>query len=151
VCRLPTPLSGFDGAFGVAVDSGGHAYVTGMTYSTDFPTTPGAFDRTFNGDAYTDAFITVLSPDGSALVYSTFLGGGYGEGGSGIAIRATPLAPHFHVTGGTASPDFPTTPSAFDTTFNGDGDSSVSSSFLTRRGRKSLLNWSPTSIFKSFG
>jgi hypothetical protein len=65
---------------GAGVDTGGsiavrdgRAYVTGFTNSTNYPTTPGAFDRTFDGDV--DAFVTKLNASGSALVYSTFLGG----------------------------------------------------------------------------
>jgi hypothetical protein len=58
---------------GIAVDSFGNAYVTGETYSDDFPTTPGAFQTTYGND--TDAFATELNPTGSALVYSTYLGG----------------------------------------------------------------------------
>jgi Beta-propeller repeat len=59
---------------GIAVDGDGRAYVTGETLSADFPTTPGAFDRTFNG-GFLDAFVTKLNASGSALAYSTFLGG----------------------------------------------------------------------------
>ena len=61
-------------------------YVTGRTFNavTNFPTTPGAFDPTHNGDV--DAFVTKLNPAGSALVYSTFLGGSGDDSGSGIAV-----------------------------------------------------------------
>jgi hypothetical protein len=60
----------------IAVDSAGAAYVAGMTYSSGFPTTPGAFDTSFNGPhSLADAFVTKLNASGSALVYSTFLGG----------------------------------------------------------------------------
>ena len=55
------------------MDGSGRAYVTGSTTSADFPTTPGAFDTTFNGGS--DAFVTKLNASGSALAYSTFLGG----------------------------------------------------------------------------
>ena len=48
--------------------------MTGITDSTDYPTTRGAFDRTFNGGSR-DAFVTKLNASGSALAYSTFLGG----------------------------------------------------------------------------
>ena len=58
---------------GIAVDGEGRAYVTGLTDSANYPTTPGAFDTTFNG-AW-DAFVTKLNASGSALAYSTFLGG----------------------------------------------------------------------------
>ncbi|MFO0981483.1 MAG: SBBP repeat-containing protein [Planctomycetota bacterium] len=109
-----------DGASGIAVDSAGAAYVTGSTNSTDFPTTAGAFDTTYNG-GFADAFVTKLDASGSALIYSTFLGGSNtggpgGDGASGIAVDGTGNA---YVTGATDSSDFPTTPGAFDTTFNG--------------------------------
>ena len=60
----------YDSASGVAVDTGGNAYVTGYTSSTDFPTTPGVY-RTTPGSG----FVTKLNPSGSGLVYSTYLGG----------------------------------------------------------------------------
>src|ERR1700682_4588524 len=69
-----------DAGNGIAVDSAGQAYVTGFTYSSDFPTTAGAFDRTYNGGSGWpfgggDTFVTKLNSSGSALVYSTYLGG----------------------------------------------------------------------------
>ena len=65
--------------------------MTGYTISTDFPTTAGAFDTTFNGDD--DAFVTKLNPSGAALVYSTYLGGS-GEDSAATASRWTaPAAP----------------------------------------------------------
>ena len=60
--------------YGIAVDGAGSAYVTGYTSSSDFPTTPGAFDTSYNG-GYGDAFVVKLNPAGSALAYATFLGG----------------------------------------------------------------------------
>jgi hypothetical protein len=99
----------------IAVDGEGRAYVTGSTTSANYPTTSGAFDRTFNG-GYQDAFVTKLNASGSALAYSTFLGGTSSEGGSGIAVDGEDRA---YVTGPTQSADYPTTPSAFDTTFHG--------------------------------
>jgi hypothetical protein len=105
----------------IAVDGSGRASVTGFTVSTDFPTTSGAFDRTFNGEQ--DAFVSKLNASGSALAYSTFLGGGNADdAGHGIAVAGTGRA---YVTGGTSSPDFPTTSGAFDTTHNGLDDAFV--------------------------
>ena len=72
-------------AMDIAVDGSGRAYVTGLTNSADFPTTPGAFDTTFNGGS--DAFVTKLNASGSALAYSTFLGGTNVDEGLGIAVR----------------------------------------------------------------
>jgi hypothetical protein len=108
-----------DVGLGIAV-GGGKAYVTGRTDSSDFPTTPGAFDRTFNGGAE-DAFVTKLNETGSALAYSTFLGGADFDDGWGIAVGDGKA----YVTGGTESADFPTTPDAFDRTFNGSRDTYV--------------------------
>jgi hypothetical protein len=108
-----------DPGFGIAVDADGNAYVTGWTYSTDFPTTPEAFQPTF--DRYEDAFVTKLNPTGSALVYSTYLGGSGSDRGFGIAVDA---AGNAYVTGGTNSDNFPTTAGAFQTT-NGWGGAFV--------------------------
>src|SRR5215217_3201135 len=59
----------------IAVDESGSAYVTGLTQSDNYPTTPNAFDTSFNGGFNDDAFVTKLNAAGSALAYSTFLGG----------------------------------------------------------------------------
>jgi Beta-propeller repeat len=103
-----------DTGFDIAVDGRGRAYVTGDTLSANYPTTRGAFDRTFNG--VRDAFVTKLNRSGSALAYSTFLGGTSGEEGIGIAVDTRGRA---YVTGNTFSADYPTTRGAFDRTFNG--------------------------------
>src|SRR5207302_6352552 len=66
--------SGDEGtSVGVAVDSAGSAYVTGSTFSADFPTTVGAFDTALGGTR--DAYVTKLAPNGKSLAYSTYLGG----------------------------------------------------------------------------
>jgi hypothetical protein len=104
-----------DEGMAIAVDATGHAYVTGHTESPNFPTTPGAFrPRCVAVDAKLpigpicaggDAFIVKISPDGSALIYSTYLGGSGFEVGRGIAVDPTGNA---YVTGPTSSCDFPT-------------------------------------------
>ncbi|MCA1656542.1 MAG: SBBP repeat-containing protein, partial [Actinobacteria bacterium] len=104
-----------DDSDSVAIDLRGNAYVRGITQSPNFPTTPGAFDGTFNGSI--DGYVVKLSPNGS-LVYSTFLGGVNFDSGSGIAVDYRGAA---YVPGITGSPDFPTTPGAYDTTFHGVG------------------------------
>ena len=86
---------------GIAVDGNGSAYVTGATQSPDFPVA-NAFQPTLQGPW--DAFVTKLSPGGSALVYSTYLGGSDNDFGSGIAVDASGSA---YVTGETGSTDFP--------------------------------------------
>src|SRR3990172_8604209 len=98
----------------IAVDVSGSAYLTGTTWSADFPTTPGAFDRTYNGSY--GPFVTKFDPTGSSLLYSTFLGGDFQEHGISIAVDASGSA---YVTGEATTPTFPTTPGAFDTTYNG--------------------------------
>ena len=105
-----------DYGYGIAVDSAGNAHVTGMTQSTNFPTTPGAF-QTSSGGSY-DAFVSVISPDGTALVSSTYLGGGGVDGGLAIALDASGNS---YVTGTTYSTNFPTTPGAFQTSVPGGG------------------------------
>lgn len=106
--------------------------MTGGTYSGDFPTTPAAFDTSYNGGTW-DAFVTELNSTGSGLVYSTFLGG------NGIENRTylSPYQPHvngsialdalgnIYVTGNTYSSNFPTTPGVVQGTFGGGGDAFV--------------------------
>jgi hypothetical protein len=112
--------SNADVGAGIAVDASGNAYVTGGTYSTDFPTTPGAFQTTLDGNI--DCFVSKLNPTGSALVYSTYLGGTGFDQGSGIAIDASGNA---FVIGDTDSSNFPTTPGAVQTTYSSDGNAFV--------------------------
>ena len=101
----------------VAVDSLGAAYITGTTTSSDFPTTTGAFDETYNGSS--DGFVTKVSPDGSSLLYSTYLGGTDIEFRYDIAVDSLGSA---YVSGRTTSNDYPTTIGVFDETFNGISD-----------------------------
>jgi len=95
-------------AYAIAIDGDRNAYVTGVTNSVNFPTTPGAFQSISGGG--NDVFVTKLDPAGSALVYSTYLGGSGFEWGLGVAVDAVGNA---HVTGYTSSINFPTTPGAF--------------------------------------
>ncbi|HEV8597658.1 MAG TPA: SBBP repeat-containing protein [Candidatus Dormibacteraeota bacterium] len=113
--------SGFDQGNGIAVDGLGNAYLTGFTDSTNFPTTVGAFDTSYNGGV--DAFVTKLGPSGSApLLHSTYLGGSGGDNGTGIAVDGLGNA---YLTGRTGSANFPTTVGAFDTSHNGGADAFV--------------------------
>jgi hypothetical protein len=95
--------SGIDGGMGIAVEPGGSAYVTGFTNSTNFPTA-NPIQAKYGGDPY-DAFIARVSPSGSALEYSTYLGGGNLDSGLGLACDA---AGNAYVMGLTASTNFPT-------------------------------------------
>ena len=105
--------SDLDGGYALALDAANSATVTGETWSSDFPTTPGAFDSSYNGE---DAFVVRLNAVGSVLDYATFLGGSGEEGGNALALDP---AGRTTVTGWTGSSDFPATPGAFDTSFNG--------------------------------
>jgi len=120
VLSYSTYLGGSDSdrCYGIAVDASGAAYVTGYTYSSDFPT-ENAWDDSHNG--YWDVFVTKFSAAGNSLLYSTFLGGSDWEGDEsfshkgGIAVDGSGCA---YVTGGTHSSDFPTE-NAWDDSFNG--------------------------------
>jgi hypothetical protein len=118
-----------DSGMGIALDSVGRAYVTGFAGSTDFPTTPGAFQTAKHGTQL-NAFVSVLSPSGASLGYSTYLGGGtgtFGDEGLGIAVAADGSA---YVTGFTDSSNFPTTRGAFQTRYQGNEDAWVASGRL---------------------
>jgi hypothetical protein len=114
--------SGFDEGFRIAVDSGGNAYVTGSTSSTNFPTAGGPYQAASGGG--TDAFVAKLNPTGTALVYSTYLGGSGIDEGLGIALDpgcgpAPAALCNAYVTGETGSTNFPTTSGAFQPAFGG--------------------------------
>jgi len=104
-----------DWSMGIAVDMNGDAFITGLTQSSDYPTTPGAYNTVLNGPA--DVIVAKLSPSGDALLFSTYIGGTYGDEGCSIAVDANGAA---YIVGDTDSSDYPTTPGAFDTTFNGE-------------------------------
>lgn len=106
---------------GLAVDVAGSAYITGSTTSSDYPTTAGAFQTTHGGGTV-DAVVTKLSPSGSALEYSTFLGGTGLEGGQIIALDA---ARNAYVTGFTGSQNFPVTAGAFQQLYAGGAEAFV--------------------------
>lgn len=103
-----------DVGLSVAVDAAGNAYVTGFTYSADFPITSGALRGSFVGDS--KAFVFKLNPNGNGLIYSTFLGGSGDDYGAGIAVDA---AGEVHIAGYTASIDFPVTAGAFQYNYGG--------------------------------
>jgi beta-propeller repeat-containing protein len=120
-----TYLGGTDGDGGsrIVVDGAGNAYVVGTTDSTNFPTTPGAFQTSLGGHFVRNAFVSKLNPTGSALVYSTYLGGTGTDEGFDIALDGTG---HAYVTGLASSTDFPITPGAFQTTKDGSDDVFIS-------------------------
>jgi hypothetical protein len=112
--------SGDDVGVGIAVDSAGNAYVTGWTQSQNFPTA-NAFQGTIGGPGYDDAFVTKFNAAGSALVYSTYLGGSNTDEGVGVAIDS---AGNAYITGLTRSTNFPTA-NAFQGMNHGDYDAFV--------------------------
>jgi hypothetical protein len=114
--------TGRSSARGVAVDSGGNAYITGFAYSTDFPTTAGAYRSSTLGMA--DVFAMKLNPTGSALVYSALFGGAGNDLATGIAIDSSGNA---YISGSTASLAFPIT-NAFQSSYGG----GVQDAFVTK-------------------
>jgi hypothetical protein len=116
-----------DIAMGIAVDAAGHAYVTGVTESSEFPTTAGVVQEQPGDNRLcfyrlcTDAFVTKFAPSGTTLVYSTYLGGDMFDEGVGIAVDA---AGNASVTGSTSSFTFPTV-NAFQPQLAGQSDAFV--------------------------
>ncbi len=100
-----------------ATDS--YVYLTGKTSSSNFPTSSNAYDQTHNGGE--DVFIAQLNINGSALPYSTFLGGSQDDEGKSIVASGCAV----YVTGYTYSSNFPTTSGAYDPSFNGEEDAFV--------------------------
>jgi hypothetical protein len=111
--------SGEDQSKGISVDAAGSAYVTGSTSSTNFPL-QSPFQGTFGGGVY-DVFVTKFSPSGTALVYSTYLGGSGDDNGGGIAVDSAGSA---YVAGTTDSTNFPLQ-NPFQGTFGGNLDAFV--------------------------
>ncbi|MDP3789164.1 MAG: SBBP repeat-containing protein, partial [Candidatus Omnitrophota bacterium] len=111
---------GIEWAEAIAIDSLGNAYVTGREMSTNFPTTAGAYDTTYNGSAYpnnttVDVFVTKLNYTGTtlSLAYSTYIGGNSDDTGFDITVDS---AGNAYIAGATGSTNFPTTAGAYDTT-----------------------------------
>ena len=129
--------SGVDSGFAIAADAAGNAYLAGQTSSpNDFPVTPAAFQTTFVGPNW-DGFVTKLNADGSALLYSTYLGGNGFDRAEAIAVDD---AGNAYVTGRTSSGDFPMAnplqpannggSDAFVTKISADGSALVYSTYL---------------------
>jgi hypothetical protein len=134
-----TYLGGSNAEFptGIAVDSSGNTYLTGQTYSTDFPLASPYQSQNLGA---ADAFVSKLSPDGSVLIFSTYLGGTSQSEATSIAVDSSGEAA---VTGWTYATDFPVvnafqsehapdggTYDAFVTKFSADGLSLVFSTYL---------------------
>ncbi len=137
-----------DSSEGIAVDASGVAYVTGGTKSNSFPTSVGTYQGSRAGD--TDAFLTKINASGSALLYSTFLGGAGTDRGSGVVIDGNGIA---YVAGFGASPDFPTE-DPFQAGFGGSFDAFVAKFDTNASGVSSLVfcsNLGGTGDDKAFG
>jgi hypothetical protein len=105
---------GNDWGYAIATDESGHVFVTGYSWSANFPTTAGSFSGSFNG--VKDAFVSKFSNDLSTLLVSTFIGGGSWDNGHSITVEPTG---EVLVAGATGSRNFPTTGAAYDNTYNG--------------------------------
>ena len=95
-------------SFDIAIDKEGNAYITGQTPNNTFPVTPNAYSKPFGGRY--DVFMTKFNPDGSALVYSTIIGGGETDTSTGIALDSKGAA---YICGYTESSNYPTTAGSF--------------------------------------
>ena len=117
-----------DSGYGIAFDSSGNAYVTGQTASANFP----GFTSTNKLTGTANVFVTKLKADGSALVYSTYVGGTHSDSGNGIALDASGNA---FVAGGTSSIDFPVT--------NGStyGSGAITNAFIAEIGTSGTLSY----------
>jgi uncharacterized repeat protein (TIGR01451 family) len=115
---------------GVVVDSSRNAYITGAAMAQGFPTTPGAAQRTFGGGS-SDAFVAKINSSGSALVYSSFLGGNGADIGNSIALDA---ARHAFIIGTTTSTNLRVTPGALQSTRHGPMDAFVTELFVAGTG-----------------
>lgn len=130
-----TYLGGNDNDYGNSILLGPdrHIYVCGETWSSNFPTTPNAYDTSFNG-GFGDAFVTKLNWDLTSVAASTFLGGASDDSANSATIDSHG---NIYVVGNTESLDFPTTHGAYDTSFH-NGDTFVSK-----------LNWNLTQLTAS--
>jgi hypothetical protein len=119
-----------DGFYGLAIDKQDHAYVTGYTESANYPVTKNAYQVVYDGGPTgtgSDAIVTKLNKDATALSYSTYVGGDGDDFGVSLALGAKGLV---WVTGGTLSPNFPTTPNAFQRFYGGTQDGYEGDAFL---------------------
>ncbi|MFY8021995.1 MAG: hypothetical protein ACOVP1_12385, partial [Bacteroidia bacterium] len=115
--------------FSATFDQNGNAYGAGCVYAANFPVTAGAYDLTYaggsssSGESARDAFVSKFSPDGSSLIYATFLGGASNEQPHSLIVNNQG---QLIVFGTTTSRTFPTTSNAFDTSENGNHDIFIS-------------------------
>ena len=115
--------TGSDAANAMVLDAAGNVYVTGFTYSSDFPVTAGAYDMSNPDTNYADAFISKLSGNLQQLLVSTLLGNDGTDVAKAIALDSTG---NVYVAGYTSSTVFPTTSGAYDQSGNGYSDAFIS-------------------------
>ncbi|HXR04409.1 MAG TPA: SBBP repeat-containing protein, partial [Verrucomicrobiae bacterium] len=146
--------SAADAAYGIALDSSNDAYVTGFTYSTNFPTSTNAFQKqlaatnsAFSSYFYANAFITEISAGGGTLLYSTFFGGTNYDAGRGIAVDGSN---YVYVTGFTDSTNFPTTNAIYQVLYQTDFPGTTNQVVLTNLVNGSLLNGAMTNMGNAF-
>jgi len=109
-----------DFAYALTLDRAGGVVIAGLTYSNDFPTNEGAYDRSLSG--VNDAFVAKLSEDGSQLLYGMYLGGGSSE--EALALEPDTVGGVI-VAGFVGGDGFPTTEGTFDLSFNGGSDAFI--------------------------
>ncbi len=132
-----------DFGFGITRDAEGNVYITGATGSSDFPTTEGVYKTTLDSteEGVQDAFVSKLNPAGTALLYTTYLGGvSYMTTATGIA---NDTSGNVYITGYTISPDFPHTAGAYQTAISGNPDDGLPDVFVSE------LNPSGTTLLYS--
>ena len=107
-----------DKGLDIAIDTDKNIYITGVTFSRDFPVTNDSYDNSSN-DSDGDSFISKLNPEGTKLIFSTFVGGNKNDESYGIAIDSNNCT---YIIGTTESSNFPTSQNAFDKSYNGNDD-----------------------------
>lgn len=105
---------GNDWGTAIAVDEEGNIFLTGYSWSNNFPTTAGSYDEGFNG--VKEAFVSKLTNDLSTVLASSFIGGNSWDSGEAIAVEASGAV---IIAGGTGSSNFPTAGASYDKTYNG--------------------------------
>jgi len=114
--------SSFDDANQIVVDSASNAYVVGITSSSDFPTSAGAFQPALGASTASNAFVTKLNAAGTTLGFSTYVGGSGTDNALNVALDSSN---NVYITGSTTSTNFPTTASAPQKTLGGNKDAFV--------------------------
>ncbi len=145
-----TYLGGSNGlgesAYGIAIDANDDAYLSGITGSPNYPTTPRAYKTSCGSDGLCngtyDGFVTELNPTGTAVLASTFLGGSSFDYTAGIVVKPTAI----YVSGSTVSSDFPVTVNAAQKTYGGNSSGCVVSTGTCGDVTVSKLNTALTAL-----